>query len=278
MKNGETLPPVTKRFTDLVSSAMPYVKVSLLSALTGSTACFAGTTPTAPAPVAIVNWRKNERGDVPKQTEGLILEAASIDGTQLAAHRSHASHASHNAHSSHYSGSSGSTPRYTEPSSAEDTTASDWPNSQSGGNGEERQPTRSVPLSSIGVNYADTLPRSGKILAVRTNGVIVLDSLKALKLRGVRLSPMAIPALQALKGQDVTLTYDEKTASTDGYFLAYVSVEDSATARSRLINLELLQKGYATFDLSPCRVEQVFREAEIGAREAKRGIWASSEK
>lgn len=77
---------------------------------------------------------------------------------------------------------------------------------------------------------------------------------------------------QLVEGKNVQLEFDVETFDQYDRSLAYVWSE------GRLVNLEIIQQGYANaFTVPPnVRYEKEFREAEREAREAGRGLWAGS--
>lgn len=72
------------------------------------------------------------------------------------------------------------------------------------------------------------------------------------------------------QGRRVRLEYDQTRRDRHGRTLAYVYLEDGT-----FLNLEIVKQGYGyAFTRYPFRHMDRFREAERGARQADRGLWA----
>ncbi len=75
-----------------------------------------------------------------------------------------------------------------------------------------------------------------------------------------------------LKGEEVSLEFDEEREDSDDRLLAYVYINDE------MFNEKLLEEGYAqVYTVSPNdKYEDRFEEAQAEAQEAERGIWGLS--
>jgi micrococcal nuclease len=122
-----------------------------------------------------------------------------------------------------------------------------------------------------------------RVVRVEKNGALMLDNRQIVLLEGIRLpgvdhpavpvAAQAIAALRALAMRE-TLTLTTTPPGNDRY--GHVRVQAFGTA---WLQTELLKNGLARVSVMPDRQEcsPDFYEAEIEAREARRGLWALPE-
>jgi micrococcal nuclease len=80
-----------------------------------------------------------------------------------------------------------------------------------------------------------------------------------------------------VEGRTVYLEQDVSNTDRFGRLLRYVHVDDLQSGERLFVNLELVQRGYASAVTFPpdVRHERDFRAAEQDAREAERGLWGA---
>jgi hypothetical protein len=278
-----SLPRLAKKFSDLVSAALPYVRASLLSALAGGAAAAAGGVATQSAPaigIAGMAWRRDEREDVTDRGAALILASSTSDTIELAGHRSHRSHASHysssgsghRSHVSHYSSYQQSTPPATVPSTPRQAPSTP----QQAPITYQTLPTEGS--STINITYAP--PKKGLVTEVTPEGWLKLKSGETIQLLGLAMDAetrLVRAELNSLTNKEVGLRY-ETTMPVRGRYSAYVFIVDPVATTNICINLNLLQKGFARYDEgTPCRASAKFQEVENAAKAAKVGIWSDAQ-
>jgi endonuclease YncB( thermonuclease family) len=124
---------------------------------------------------------------------------------------------------------------------------------------------------------------SANVVRVEKNGALILKDGKAILLQGIRLpgadrpsDPIASSALDALRALAMkqTLTLTVTPPEQDRYDRLHVQAFGDVWLQT-----ELLKRGLARVSIAPDRQEcsPDFYEAEVEARNAKRGLWALPE-
>ena len=135
-----------------------------------------------------------------------------------------------------------------------------------------------------GVCAAGVPRQSAEVHEVLTGDTVRLKGGKTLRYAGLQAPPRqsAIPLLRQygeasfefnrnfVEGHPVFLEWDAQIRNERGELLGYVFLEDGT-----FVNLKILDSGQAKFHMPPPnkRYAADLRQAELGARRAKRGLW-----